>query len=881
MSLESFYGGRQGISPVIKASFKYIDTNDPAYKAAIASGKTATELLPLTMDECFQQNSYEKVWYGELCIIDTDNKSNLNNGKLFRRTLVGAGGENAGASKSAEYLGRIVGATGLDPFISFNSIDDVKNVLLNTRLLENQTVAFPTNAGESWEWSYTKPESSNDLKIFDGTIVTDEGGTITSEGILVPGAKVSNPDINNNNNFNDTIQYTWVNILDDSTNDNEKRSVAYLGFKVPYPSIKIINQPVDWNNDSSITKQTTGNYAKHPFYHEWNLKTPRGIRGNAASNFCIMTFSNFSNLLGNNTTEFLYDFAKSITEVSINEGVETHISVPTFDNSLTANDIYLYTPDELLFLYNFNFSEATESIFDSNVIYYEKNNDIYIKTEDITKDSTKTYYKLNSAQKINNANDYLNTRILVYKYTFYDKTSQDNGTIKTCWFYAGAYKDLRMIQLLDDGTLSFIYSNPNDNYILNGPDDPKIRWIDQIIVDAETNTTQNTVAGRMTIKYNTKDQFNNNEIKQIQLPYVKTFTQTGTGNIYITVDEPGDSDTTVTRNIYLKDSNNQNVEFNFIKQVNIDPDTKVLKTQSYPNGNETILNNSEGINYIRATTVDERYHLLVFHASTQKRPSAAEVSAGIKDNRVITISKQDQGITWVTWNGQTFRNGYVYSSMNITADDYWQDLGTMRDVAFGIRVKSQVYYDYFDQTRIDTINELSMSEFINTILNPEYWTFNENVDSLEDDDFAWIDNFTDNDRIISTDGEVVTIKIRNPYYGGNIGHYQLNNDNPPVYELIETTAYDNSLRGTFIYAAEIESGSLYFFDYDKQQWAYAGSFSEGTSTDTKIMLNSTNQVINGSKWLNNLTCPVYGIIFVQKNTITNTTNPLPTFWESE
>jgi len=43
MALESFYGGKQGISPVIKASFKYLtnetDSNnnylDSAYKAAI------------------------------------------------------------------------------------------------------------------------------------------------------------------------------------------------------------------------------------------------------------------------------------------------------------------------------------------------------------------------------------------------------------------------------------------------------------------------------------------------------------------------------------------------------------------------------------------------------------------------------------------------------------------------------------------------------------------------------------------------------------------------------------------------------------------------------------------------------------------------------
>ena len=31
MAIESFYGGNQGVSPVIKARFKYINETDPAY----------------------------------------------------------------------------------------------------------------------------------------------------------------------------------------------------------------------------------------------------------------------------------------------------------------------------------------------------------------------------------------------------------------------------------------------------------------------------------------------------------------------------------------------------------------------------------------------------------------------------------------------------------------------------------------------------------------------------------------------------------------------------------------------------------------------------------------------------------------------------------
>jgi hypothetical protein len=62
MSLESFYGGKQGISPVIKNHFKYIDTQDPAYQVALnKEGTTELDLKPDTMDLCFKDSSYEEV----------------------------------------------------------------------------------------------------------------------------------------------------------------------------------------------------------------------------------------------------------------------------------------------------------------------------------------------------------------------------------------------------------------------------------------------------------------------------------------------------------------------------------------------------------------------------------------------------------------------------------------------------------------------------------------------------------------------------------------------------------------------------------------------------------------------------------------------------
>ena len=73
MSLESFYGGKPGISPVIRKSFKYVDTNDPAYMSLTSDQRTTAEDNNEIMETCFAKSDYTDVWYGELAIIDAEN----------------------------------------------------------------------------------------------------------------------------------------------------------------------------------------------------------------------------------------------------------------------------------------------------------------------------------------------------------------------------------------------------------------------------------------------------------------------------------------------------------------------------------------------------------------------------------------------------------------------------------------------------------------------------------------------------------------------------------------------------------------------------------------------------------------------------------------
>jgi hypothetical protein len=77
------------------------------------------------MDECLKDINYTDVWYGELCIIDTDNKMNPNNGKLYRRTLKQSDNKfvNTEDTRYAEYIGQIVGPSGGIPQFDFGSLD--------------------------------------------------------------------------------------------------------------------------------------------------------------------------------------------------------------------------------------------------------------------------------------------------------------------------------------------------------------------------------------------------------------------------------------------------------------------------------------------------------------------------------------------------------------------------------------------------------------------------------------------------------------------------------------------------------------------------------------------------------------------------------------
>ena len=254
MALESFYGGKPGFSPVIKAKFKYIDISDSPWKDS--SESLIEDNKKQIMNECFKDPNYKDVWYGELCIIDSENKLDLNNGKLFRRTLKKV--DDAKNSIYAEYLGQISGPAGGVPKIHIGSINsEIDKALGNSATYDGEDIA---NLDPSkWDYNYinsdnevtsVKPESENSF----GTI------NALTEGMFVPGSE------------SQEIQYTWCNVR-----RNDEDHIMYLGFKIPYTvfdvDVKIENYTYNDSYFEDRSKET------EPFWKKYTIHIPRGVRG--------------------------------------------------------------------------------------------------------------------------------------------------------------------------------------------------------------------------------------------------------------------------------------------------------------------------------------------------------------------------------------------------------------------------------------------------------------------------------------------------------------------------------------------------------------------------------------------------------------------------
>lgn len=254
MEYNSFYGGRQGASFVIQEKYLTIDEMIKNFKLG---------------------NGYKVVNYDEYVIIDTENKNDPDNGKVYRR-----GYDYNNELGGAIYVGQIVGPSGLAPHVEISTVEDVESI--------QETEGFDYRTG-SKEYSVT------DGNIVPGKYVDDEGNPM----------------------YNDIIKWVYCSVRDDKNDSNE--STAYIGFKIPYTVIDFTASAVSAYTTDQEELSSREDDGEHPFYEKWNLKIPRGIKGDAIKNLREDIDENSNRIL-------VYD---SINYDTAEEGVLTTSTIGT------------------------------------------------------------------------------------------------------------------------------------------------------------------------------------------------------------------------------------------------------------------------------------------------------------------------------------------------------------------------------------------------------------------------------------------------------------------------------------------------------------------------------------------------------------------------
>ena len=350
MALESFYGGKPGYSPVIKGTFKYISKNDSRLQ-----GHTPEQLEAKKyeiMDECFQDPTYKDIWYGELCIISSDSMYDANNGKIFRRTLKKQSSDDTYGTLYAEYLGQIVGMPGGLPKVVFNTIDKVKQeaVYATEDGYERwYPIGFDTNSGIV--------ETSNDSVSNISSVSTLNG----SQGIeFVPGY--------DNGNYNDNLEYTWVQVLKPEADSEELDGTAAtlnLGLKIPYiyfdtPDIESIS----YTENADISEV---NLNGHPFYKKYKFSIPDGVRGIGIKNLRLESKRKLNII---NSNDKVLDPSKPLFKWDQNK---RNIVVVTEDE--TTNNSYYYNfpngydEDRQFWVYDLIVPNRNDNTLNPNSVY--------------------------------------------------------------------------------------------------------------------------------------------------------------------------------------------------------------------------------------------------------------------------------------------------------------------------------------------------------------------------------------------------------------------------------------------------------------------------------------------------------------------------------
>lgn len=399
---------------------------------AAGTGPTSQQVLDIAyaegMRQCFEKggDTTNIVNYGEYVIIDTVDKNDPDNGKVYRRGMNFDYNASTNPLAGAEYIGQIVGPQGVSPEINFDHYEDI----------------IDEYGGAAVQ------------KVYD-----------EANADLVPGSKIEG----GFRIFEDEIKYTYVTIKDAFNNVKG----CLIGFKLPtlvqdfearsmspYEQRTVDPETGEYYNYDLISEDSSqyvdGKWI-HPFYQKWQIKLPHGYHGIDSTNIeRVHTKTMPAGFKSNNYAGTALYIDAECTIPYTQEGQAVVLS--TAADVLREVEGVIYQADATPIY------DANDDVISCKVRY--NGQELYVKKEDCYMDILRyretdydnveageiTYYDIgdyNTIQRINLAED----GTLIAYYTAEPTPEELSEVIR--WIDT---KDTNGITIDDDGTVTVYYN---------------------------------------------------------------------------------------------------------------------------------------------------------------------------------------------------------------------------------------------------------------------------------------------------------------------------------------------------------------------------------------------------------------------------------------
>lgn len=711
--MDSFYGGKSGLSFVLKGRFDSISDMVQAFKRG---------------------DSYRDVWYNEFCIIDTPNKNDVDNGKIYQRGLDYT--NNMGGSL---YKGQIVGPMSGTPFMQMNTIQEVKNRSIKS---------IP----EDWERVYPTGYDTDDKGHVIGYKTTLDAGEENKPIATFPFSKAHDtslvPGKDEDGTFVDEITWTWCNIR---MPDGNKSSWYYVGFTIPYMVVEYDTHAVSQYNSAGNYQADTTTVERtddrtHPFFTSWDFGIPKGIKGDAIRNLRVITPTSGDTIYA--PSAITVDTETGLVSLGA-AGYTGQAEDIAAGRKILVFDMYYYdgqiNPDPvMIYVGDFNKIDNITLADDGTltVDFSHDNNTVFSRK---IKWITSTTLSPDTGVFIvnyNNGDPAFTTTLDWIK----SITLDDDGTIHY-------YHTANNVDETHNNVIKWVTSvelNPTTglftmNFNYGSPLTRQLDWIDDIYIDEDT--------GKITLHHVNAAIGEDGEVTlpaKLKLITSADVSSNGVVTLY----------TNTGNSIKLKQQgSDEDYHIKIIENVLLNTaltDDKRIQVKYNTERTNTYI--GDPINYVYDMVVrPEDFHLLVLFNDPAHRATASDLNDNGKDKN---------GVTWV--QGVTGSDG-IQTGNGI----YWRDYGTIKDQAGVLIGFNLTQADIGEGNDIlNYLNEHYPNGLTEGATKQKIVTFSPTIDSSKDfyafdyNSYTWfylgtISDTGSRDVMLRTQGQVSSTDLRN------------------------------------------------------------------------------------------------------------------------